>query len=99
MRPSCMTPQCDKKKLIVLRSAGLDGNHAGKAYRGLVIWHPEVHSNGVNFKFPGRGQRETPVMEVRGTVEVVMLLPGKRAALTGHPANRPACPFFLPVAF
>ena len=40
---------------------GIDGNHAGKVYRKLVADFPEVHSVGVNFKFPGRGQRETPV--------------------------------------
>ena len=32
--------------------AGLDGNHAGKAYRDLMQQQPEVHLTGVNFKFP-----------------------------------------------
>ena len=44
---------------------GMDGNHAGKAYRDLAADFPEVHSVGVNFKFPGRGQRETPVTDAR----------------------------------
>ena len=41
---------------------------------------PEVDQISVHFLFPGRGQRETPVADVRGIVEVTMLLPGKRAA-------------------
>ena len=32
---------------------GIDGNHAGKVYHKLVADFPEVHSVGVNFKFPG----------------------------------------------
>ena len=46
----------------------------------LSIQYPEVHSRGVNFKFPGRGQRDTPVTTARGIVEIIMLLPGRQAA-------------------
>ena len=28
--------------------------------------HPEVHSTGVTFRFPGRGQRDTPVADAKG---------------------------------
>ena len=31
-------------------------------------------------QFPGRGQRDTPIADVRGIVEIAMLLPGRRAA-------------------
>ena len=34
----------------------------------------------MDFRFPGRGQRNTPVTDVRGIVEIVMLLPGQQAA-------------------
>ena len=34
----------------------------------------------MNFKFPGRGQRNTPVAGVRGAIELVLLLPGRHAA-------------------
>ena len=37
-------------------------------------------SKAYNFRFPGQGQRETPVTDARGIVEIVMLLPGKAAA-------------------
>ena len=33
-----------------------------------------------NFKFPGRGQRETPVTCIKGAVTIVMLIPGRAAA-------------------
>jgi hypothetical protein len=32
-----------------------------------------------NFKFPGRGQRDTPVVSGQGLVRLLFLLPGKRA--------------------
>jgi hypothetical protein len=41
---------------------------------------PEVGSVASNFKFPGQGQRETPVTDARGIVEIVMILPGRAAA-------------------
>ena len=39
---------------VVSAMTGMDGNHAGKAYRDLSTDYPEVHSLGENFKFPGR---------------------------------------------
>ena len=65
---------------VIAAVTGLTGNHAGKAYRDLAMKYSEVHSIGVNFRFPGRGQRDTPVCEVRGIVEIIMILPGRHAA-------------------
>ena len=41
---------------------------------------PEVLTNCSNFKFSGKGQRETPVAEARTIVEIIMVLPGRAAA-------------------
>ena len=41
--------------------------------------YPEVYPNWINYRFPGRGQRETFVVDVKGIVEIVMLLPGRHA--------------------
>ena len=41
---------------------------------------PEVARNLGLYKFPGRRQRETPVVNVRGAIELVLLLPGRHAA-------------------
>ena len=38
-----------------------------------------VTQNLGDFKFPGRGQKNTPVMDARGIVEIVMLLGGRQA--------------------
>ena len=46
---------------VISAVTGLNGNHAGKAYRDLTARYPEVHSVGMNFRFAGRGQRDTPV--------------------------------------
>lgn len=41
---------------------------------------PEVARNLGLYKFPGRRQRETPVVNIRGAIELVLLLPGRHAA-------------------
>ena len=47
-----------KKELALIDVAmlftGLDNNHAGFAVRRLLEQFPDVHSNIVNFKFPGK---------------------------------------------
>ena len=44
--------------------------------------YPEVAANWGLFKFPGRWQRDTKVTDVRGAIEIIMLLP------SGGPAPR-----------
>lgn len=41
---------------------------------------PEVAQNLGLFKFSGRRQRETPVANIRGAIELVLLLPERHAA-------------------
>ena len=48
--------------------------------RAVVRSHKAVDENIVLWQFPGERQRGTPVTDVRNIVELVMLLPGKRAA-------------------
>ena len=55
--------------------------------------HPEVYPNWINFRFPGRGQRETPIADVRGIVEIVMLLPGRHAARVRRQAAELLCKY------
>ena len=42
--------------------------------------YSEVTAFCSNFKFPGRGQRETPVANEEGIYQILMLCPGKRGA-------------------
>jgi hypothetical protein len=76
---------------VISAVTGMTGNHAGEAYRDLAARFPEVHGNGVNFKFPGRGQRNTPVAGVRGIVEIIMMLPGYQAARVRRQAAELLC--------
>ena len=51
-----------------------------KVWERLQEHFPEVRTLGQDFKFSGQGQRETPVADARGIVEIIMVLPGKAAA-------------------
>lgn len=56
----------------------------------LIKTYPEIHDNSNeeeagqigNFKFDGQGQRETPVMDLKGIIKLIMILPGKHASNT-----------------
>ena len=41
---------------------------------------PEVYQKLSHFRFPGQGQRETPVTCATGIIELVLLLPGRMAS-------------------
>jgi hypothetical protein len=46
-------------------------------WKRLVGQYPEVVTNVTTYKFPGAGQKETPVTDKRTIIEIVSLLPGK----------------------
>lgn len=48
--------------------------------RGLVDRHPELVQHLDEFKFPGKGQRKTPVMNRAGVIELMQVLPGEVGA-------------------
>lgn len=51
-----------------------------RTWKDLHEKYPEVGVHTTYFKFPGRGQRETPVVGAKGLVTIVNLLQGERAA-------------------
>ena len=55
-------------------------SNAGHYFDRIKDAHPEVCTNCTNFRFSGRGQRDTAITDVKGIVEIIMLLPGKHAA-------------------
>ena len=65
---------------VAIAVTGKTHHDAAQDYRRLLNQYPEVGTNCSHLKFPGRGQRDTPVVDVRGIVEIVMLLPGRHAA-------------------
>lgn len=50
--------------------------------------HPEVVGKCDNFKFPGRGQRDTPVADLQVFLEILVILPGRLAARVREEAVR-----------
>ena len=66
-------------------------SNAGNYLDRIKNTHPEVSTNCRNFRFPGRGQRDTPVADARGVVEIVMLLPGRHAARVRRQAAELLC--------
>ena len=65
---------------IIMAITGLCATNARHYYQRVMATHPDICTNCTNFRFPGRGQRDTPITGVRGAVEIVMVLPGHRAA-------------------
>jgi len=65
---------------VAIAVTGKTHHYAAQDYRRLLNQYPELGHHCFPFKFPGRGQRDTPVVDVRGIVEIVMLLPGRHAA-------------------
>ena len=56
-----------------------------------VINTLDVREKITDLKFKGRGQRATPVTDVKGIVEVIMLLPGRHAARVRRQAAELLC--------
>ena len=57
-----------------------DSKNASDNFSRLCERFPEVRASSANFKFPGQGQRPTPVTDARGFVMILNLLPGEKAA-------------------
>lgn len=63
----------------IMRVAGV-GRNSTLAWDELKHKLPAAHSSKY-FKFAGRGQRDTPVINGHGLVRLLFLLPGKKARL------------------
>ena len=77
--PSTLKPT--KPRTTTVRSNRPDGpgNDAAQDFRRLSDQYPDVGTNCSLYKFKGRRQRETPVTDVRGIVEIIMLLQSHQA--------------------
>jgi hypothetical protein len=65
---------------VAMLFTGLDNNQAGLAVRRLLEQFPDVRSNRLNFKFPGRGQKTVDVAPLAEALEFAFLLPGRAAS-------------------
>ena len=67
---------------VAVAVTGHDANHAGQAVRNVCEKYPDVYEKVVYVNFPdarGRMGQKTPVADVKGIVEIIMLLPGQKA--------------------
>ena len=71
---------------LVAAVTGFTPHAAANAVLRLKAAYPEVSSLDGHFRFGGRGQRDTPVTDARGAIELLMLLPGKTAAIARQSA-------------
>ena len=55
--------------LSLTQPTGQTQSNSAVAFKRLQHDHPEVTANSSDFKFRGRGQRDTPVTDVRGIVD------------------------------
>ena len=58
---------------------GQDHRHAQKTYTSIVASFPDVNDNVSMHKFPGQGQRPTPVASLPVLFRVMASCPGSRA--------------------
>ena len=69
---------------VAVAVTGHDANYASQAVRNACEKYPDVHEKIMDVKFPDvrgrKGQKNTPVVDVQGIVEIIMLLPGQQAA-------------------
>ena len=66
---------------VIMLITKCSSGHASQAFQRLCEHHPELNTSRVDFKFPGQGQRPTPVATVMTLCEIAWLLPGKNAAV------------------
>ena len=73
----------DPPRVSVIDTIALITGHTptvcSHTFQRLKEDYPEVGSDWSNFRFAGRGQRDTPIADARGIVEVIMVLPGRAA--------------------
>ena len=83
------TPDC-KTSLIdtVMTLSGLDACQCARTLRDLFDRFPELRCKISQYKFPGRGQRDTPVADLATVYEILMVLPGRNAARIRSQAAR-----------
>ena len=69
---------------VAIAVTGHDANYASQAVRNICGKYPDVHEKIMDVKFSDargrKGQKNTPAVDVRGVVEIIMLLPGQQAA-------------------
>ena len=69
---------------VAVAMTGHGADYASQAIRIICEKYPESREKITEFKFRGRAQRNTPATDVKGIVELILLLPGKQASRNAH---------------
>ena len=80
IRKTADTPHRISAFDLIMAVTGSSSDRAKHNYQRVKKNHSNVCVNAMTFRFPGRGQRDTPVIGVRDAVDLIMLLPGHQAA-------------------
>ena len=73
---------------IAMLVSNVSAEHAAIQIRRVQKQYPDVFTQCKDFKFPGAGQRVTPTGDIYVCIELVMLLPGRRAGMVRSKAAR-----------
>lgn len=76
---------------VAVAFGGGSQHDAARTLRRISEQYPEVGPNWPLYKFAGRRQRDTPITDIKGIVELVFLLPGRHAARVRRQAAELLC--------
>ena len=65
---------------VAILVTGYGADYASQAIRNVCDKYPDIREHIADFKFKGRGQKNTKVAGVNAIVEIIVSLPGKQAA-------------------
>ena len=74
-----------------------DANHAAQEVGYVKERHPEVTQILGDFKFHGQRQKKTILTDLRGVVELTLLLPGRHAGRVRRQAADPKCRYWMEI--
>ena len=77
-------------RVAMVASSATKSPHSQR-HRNVCEKYPEVSEKIRHLKFKGRGQRNTPVIDVKGAIEFIFLLPGRHAARVRRQAAELRC--------
>jgi hypothetical protein len=65
---------------VIMHICGSSGKRANETWERLTDRQKQELADDISqFKFPGQGQRDMPIITVDGAMKLIMMLPGKRA--------------------
>ena len=64
---------------VIRLVTGCETKHVGQTLSGITDKFPEVNANVTLHKFPGQGQRPTPVADLPTLFQLMAILPGSRS--------------------